>query len=74
MHPKEAVSFIRDLPEVDSLVIGCETPAQVRRRRFGNVDGSDDACDTDAHAANDTPHDKVRNAKGKARTDGAYEK
>ena len=25
-----AVSFIRDLPEVDSLVIGCETPAQVR--------------------------------------------
>ena len=24
-----AVSFIRDLPEVDSLVIGCETPEQV---------------------------------------------
>ena len=44
------------------LLHGAEAPAQVGGSRFSDVDRRDDACDTDTHAANDTPHDKVRNA------------
>ena len=54
------------------LLHGAETPAQVSRSRFGNVDRRDDASDTDTHAADDTPHDKVRDAKRDTRTDSTH--
>ena len=55
------------------LLHGSETPAQVCGSRFGNVYRGDDARNTDAHAADDAPHDKVRNAERNARTDGTDE-
>ena len=55
------------------LLHGTEAAAQVGRCGFCDVDRGDDAGDTDAHATDDAPHDKVRDAEWYTGTDCTYE-
>ncbi len=46
------------------LLHGTESPAQMCRGCFGNVDGCDDGCHTDTHTANHAPCDEIVDGEG----------
>ena len=62
-----------DADDDGELLHGTQAPAEVAGGGFCDVDGGDDACNTHADAAYDTPDNEIGDAVGEPGTDGAEE-